>query len=77
MGVEKRHVARGGKNIIFRRGGGIDIVFGPKYRPLVLTVHISASSVPVHHGIDGAAEGAEPPSYGHGEQRLRGCRGDH
>jgi hypothetical protein len=21
MGVEKRHVARGGKNIIFRRGG--------------------------------------------------------
>ncbi len=22
MGVEKRHVARGGKNIIFRRGGG-------------------------------------------------------
>jgi hypothetical protein len=34
MGVEKRHVARGGKNIIFRRGGGINIVFGPKYRPL-------------------------------------------
>jgi hypothetical protein len=23
-----------GKNIIFRRGGGINIVFGPKYRPL-------------------------------------------
>jgi hypothetical protein len=43
----------------------------------VLTVHISASGVPVHHGIDGAAEGAEPPSHGHGEQRLRGCRGDH
>ncbi len=34
MGVEKRCVARGGKNIIFRRGGGINIVFGPKYRPL-------------------------------------------
>jgi hypothetical protein len=33
-GVEKRHIARGGKNIIFRRGGGINIVFGPKYRPL-------------------------------------------
>jgi hypothetical protein len=26
MGVEKRHVARGGKNIIFRGGGGINIV---------------------------------------------------
>jgi hypothetical protein len=23
-----------GKNIIFRRSGGINIVFGPKYRPL-------------------------------------------
>jgi hypothetical protein len=34
MRVEKRHVARGGKNIIFRRGGGKNIVFGPKYRPL-------------------------------------------
>jgi hypothetical protein len=40
MGVEKRHVARGGKNIIFRRGGGINIVFGPKYRPLSFTEHI-------------------------------------
>jgi hypothetical protein len=36
MEVEKQRVARGGKNIIFRRGGGINIVFGPKYRPLVL-----------------------------------------
>jgi hypothetical protein len=40
MGVEKLRVARGGKNIIFRRGGGgggrINIVFRPKYRPLVL-----------------------------------------
>jgi hypothetical protein len=36
MGVEKRHVARGGKNMIFRRGRGINIVFGPKYRPLRL-----------------------------------------
>ncbi len=35
MLVEKRRVARGGKNIIFRRGGGINIVFGPKYRPLL------------------------------------------
>jgi hypothetical protein len=34
MVVKKRRVARGGKNIIFRRGGGINIVFGPKYRPL-------------------------------------------
>jgi hypothetical protein len=34
MGVGKRCVARRGKNIIFRRGGGINIVFGPKYRPL-------------------------------------------
>ncbi len=34
MEVEKRRVARGGKNIIFRRGRGINIVFGPKYRPL-------------------------------------------
>jgi hypothetical protein len=33
MVVEKGCVARGGKNIIFRRGG-IHIVFGPKYRPL-------------------------------------------
>ncbi len=33
MGVQKQHVARGGKNIIFR-GGGINIVLEPKYRPL-------------------------------------------
>ncbi len=33
MGAKKWCVARGGKNIIFRRGG-IIIVFGPKYRPL-------------------------------------------
>jgi hypothetical protein len=33
LGVEKQHVSREGKNIIFRRGG-INIVFGPKYRPL-------------------------------------------
>jgi hypothetical protein len=30
-GSKKKHVARGGKNIIIRRGGGINIVFGPKY----------------------------------------------
>jgi hypothetical protein len=35
MGVEKQHVARAGKNIIFRREGRINIVFGPKYRPLI------------------------------------------
>jgi hypothetical protein len=41
MGVEKRHVAKGGKNIIFRRGG-INIVFGPKYRPLLfLEAHLT------------------------------------
>jgi hypothetical protein len=36
MGVENRHVVTGGKNIMVRRGGreGINIVFGPKYRPL-------------------------------------------
>jgi hypothetical protein len=34
MGVEKRRAARGEKNIIFRRGEGINIVSGPKYRPL-------------------------------------------
>ncbi len=35
MGVEKQHAVRGGKMIIFRKGGGgINIVFGPKYRPL-------------------------------------------
>jgi hypothetical protein len=45
MGVEKRHVARGGKNIIFRRGGGINIVFGPKYRPLGQRVLISCQRV--------------------------------
>jgi hypothetical protein len=35
MGVEKRRVARGGK-ISFSEGegGGENIVFGPKYRPL-------------------------------------------
>jgi hypothetical protein len=38
MGVKKRRVVRGGKNIIFRRGRGINIVFGPKYRPLPLDV---------------------------------------
>jgi hypothetical protein len=34
MGVEKRHVARGGKISFSEGGGGINIVFGPKYRPL-------------------------------------------
>jgi hypothetical protein len=34
MGVEKRRVTRGGKNIIFLRGKGINNIFGPKYRPL-------------------------------------------
>jgi hypothetical protein len=33
MGDEKRHVMRGGK-ILFSEGGGINIVFGPKYIPL-------------------------------------------
>ncbi len=35
IGVKKLRVARGGKNIIFRRVGGINIVFGPKYIPLL------------------------------------------
>jgi hypothetical protein len=25
---------RGGKNIFFRKGGGRNVIFGPKYRPL-------------------------------------------
>jgi hypothetical protein len=33
MGDEKRRVVRGGK-ISFSEGGGINIVFEPKYRPL-------------------------------------------
>jgi hypothetical protein len=32
IGVEKRHVARGEN--LFRRGWGINVVFGPKYRPV-------------------------------------------
>jgi hypothetical protein len=43
MGVEKCRVARGGKYIIFRRGGGINIIFGPKYRPLSATVYDNVS----------------------------------
>jgi hypothetical protein len=31
IGVKKQHFVRGGK---ISRGGGINIVFGPKYRPL-------------------------------------------
>ncbi len=34
-GSQKMTSRERGKNIIFRRGGGINIVFGPKYRPLV------------------------------------------
>jgi hypothetical protein len=33
-GSQKTACHERGKNIIFRRGGGIKIVFGPKYRPL-------------------------------------------
>jgi hypothetical protein len=33
-GSRKMTYRERGKNIIFRRGGGINIVFGPKYRPL-------------------------------------------
>jgi hypothetical protein len=40
MGVEKPLVLRERKNIIFRKppGGGINIVFRPKYRPLPLAL---------------------------------------
>jgi hypothetical protein len=38
MGVEKPLVVRERKNIIFRTGGGINIVFRPKYRPLPLAL---------------------------------------
>jgi hypothetical protein len=36
MGFEKRHVARGEKISFSEAGGGINIDFGPKYRPLNL-----------------------------------------
>jgi hypothetical protein len=45
MGVEKLHVMRRGKNIIFRRGG-INIIFGPKYRPLEKDPGTVMSGVP-------------------------------
>ncbi len=32
IGLEKQRVVRGGTIIIFGRGEGINIVFGPKYR---------------------------------------------
>jgi hypothetical protein len=38
-GSLKQRVARGGKNIIFRRGRGTNIVFGTKYRPLLPYLH--------------------------------------
>jgi hypothetical protein len=44
MRVEKRAVAREGK-ISFSEGGGINIVFGPKYRPLTICVHTLAGSL--------------------------------
>jgi hypothetical protein len=34
MGVEKRFSTRGGKISFLEGGRGINIVFGPKYRPL-------------------------------------------
>jgi hypothetical protein len=40
-GSRKPHVARGGEILyffFFRREGGIYIVFGPKYRPLMIAV---------------------------------------
>jgi hypothetical protein len=41
IGVEKRREKRE-KNIIFRRGEGINIVFGPKYRPMFCCAHLSS-----------------------------------
>jgi hypothetical protein len=41
MGVEKRRVTRG-KKFNFQKGeGGINIIFGPKYRPLVASESIN------------------------------------
>jgi hypothetical protein len=40
IGVKKRLVMRAGKNIIFRRGG-INFVFGPKYKPPVSQPELS------------------------------------
>jgi hypothetical protein len=35
MAVKKQHIVRGGRKYHFQRGGGgINIVFEPKYRPL-------------------------------------------
>jgi hypothetical protein len=49
-GSRKTTCRERGKNIIFRRGGGINIVFGPKYRPLRVTMtplkaHVFQASV--------------------------------
>jgi hypothetical protein len=43
MGVEKRRVARGGKISFSEGGGGINIIFGPKYRPLFVNEIMHAS----------------------------------
>jgi hypothetical protein len=43
MGIDKRRVTRAGKKI-FRRGKGINIVFGPKYIPLNLHLTYSVIS---------------------------------
>ncbi len=45
IGVEKRHVTRVGKNIICRGGGGINIDFGPKFRPLHFLISDQSESV--------------------------------
>jgi hypothetical protein len=39
-GSRKTTCRERGKNVIFRRGGGINIVFGPKYRPLFFSENI-------------------------------------
>jgi hypothetical protein len=38
-GSRKTTCRERGKNVIFRRGGGINIAFGPKYRPLGVGVN--------------------------------------
>ncbi len=43
MGVKKKACRRGGKISFSERGGGINMVFGPKYRPLALWAPVSTA----------------------------------
>jgi hypothetical protein len=52
MGVEKRHVARGGKIYFSERGGINIVVFGQKYRPLqeqMAIFHVYQEQMTIFH----------------------------